>query len=136
MIGILLLRLASSISCKKARRALRRIKPFVPLYTLVTLYNLTLITVRPYGIYLWKATETYIVRIQNRAGRVITGLSYDIRSVDVLFNLKWRNLVTRRSHMHVKATLMYKNLIDHLRAPLPNSTIVTSTIILGILKLI
>ena len=30
----------------------------------------------------------YIAKIQNRAGRVITGASYDIRSVDVLDNLK------------------------------------------------
>ena len=44
-----------------------------------------------------------IAKIQNRAGRVITGASNDIRSVDV----QWKSLETRRSH---KATLMYKIL--------------------------
>ena len=106
--------------------ALRRIKPFVPLYTLVTLYNLTLITVRRYGIYLWKATWKINCKNSKPCGKVITGLSYDIRSVDVLDNLKWRNLETRRSHMHVKATLMYKNLIDQWFCP-PSESLLYQT---------
>ena len=53
-------------------------------------------------------------KIQNRAGRVITGSSYDVRSADVLNNLKWKTLETRR--FHTKATLMYKILND-LSAP-------------------
>ena len=38
-------------------------------------------------------------------GRVITGSSYDVRSADVLNNLKWKTLETRC--LHTKATLMY-----------------------------
>ena len=38
-------------------------------------------------------------------GRVIPGSSYDVRSVDVLDNLKWKNLETRRSRL--KAILKY-----------------------------
>ena len=38
-------------------------------------------------------------------GRVITGSSYDLRSADVLNNLKWKTLETRC--LHTKATLMY-----------------------------
>ena len=58
--------------------------------------------------YLWKATEDKVQKIQNRAGRVITGASYDIRLVDVLDNLKWKNLETRRSQ--IKTTPTYKIL--------------------------
>ena len=53
-------------------------------------------------------------KIQNREGRVITGSSYDVRSTDVLNNLKWKTLETRR--VHTKASLMYKILND-LSAP-------------------
>ena len=45
-------------------------------------------------------------KIQNRAGRVIAGSSYDVRSVDVLNNLKWKTLETRR--FHTKVTLCIK----------------------------
>ena len=46
--------------------------------------------------------------------------SYDITLVDVLYNLQWKHLETRSSH--IKATIMYKILSDqsalHLRASL------------------
>ena len=57
-------------------------------------------------------------KLQNGAGRVINGSSYDIRSVEfVLDNVKWKNLATRRTH--IEATIMYKILTGqcapHLR---------------------
>ena len=52
--------------------------------------------------------------MQNRAGRVITGSSYDVRSADVLNNLNWKTLETRR--FYTKATLMYK-IFNDLSAP-------------------
>ena len=58
-------------------------------------------------------------KIQNRAGRVITGSSYDVRSTDVLNNLKCKTLETRR--FHTKATLMYKILNDLSAPQLSNS---------------
>ena len=98
--------------CKKACAgigALRRIKPFVPLCTLVTLYRSL---IEPYFDYcspLWdtcgKQLKDKLQKIQNRAGRVITGSSYDVRSADVLNNLKWKTLETRR--FHAKATLIW-----------------------------
>ena len=109
--------------CKKACAgigALRRIKPFVPLCTLVTLYRSL---IEPYFDYcspLWntcgKQLKDKLQKIQNRAWRVITCSSYDVRSADVLNNLKWKTLETRR--FHTKATHMYKILND-LSAP-PN----------------
>ena len=103
--------------CKKACAgigALRRIKPFVPLWALVTLYrSLT----EPYFDYrspLWDTCGNQLKdkfkKFKNRAGRVITGSSYDVRSADVLNNLKWKTLETR--HFHTKATLMDKILND------------------------
>ena len=58
-------------------------------------------------------------KIQNRAGRVITGSSYDVKSADVLNTLKWKTLETR--HFHTKATLMYKILNDLSAPQLSNS---------------
>ena len=79
--------------CKKAcagRGALRRTKPFVLLCTLVTLS-----LIQPYCDYFspsWdtcgKQLKDNLQKIQNRAGRVITSSSYDVRSTDVLNNLK------------------------------------------------
>ena len=111
--------------CKKACAgiaALRRIEPFVPLCTFVTLYNSLVQLYFDYCSPLWdtcgKQLKDKLQKIQNRAGRVITGSSYDITSVDVLDNLKWKNLQARCSL--IKATLMYKIFNDqsapHLRA--------------------
>ena len=80
--------------CKKACAgigALRRTKPFVPLCTLITLYRSL---IEPYFDCspLWdtrgKQLKDKLQKIQNRVGRVITGSSYDVRSADVLKNLK------------------------------------------------
>ena len=103
--------------------ALRRIKPFVPRCTLVTLYRSL---IEPYFDYcspLWdtcgKQLKDKLQKIQNRAGRVNAGFSYDVRSVDVLNNLNWKTLETRR--FHTKATLMYKILNDLSASQLSNS---------------
>ena len=56
---------------------------------------------------------------QTRAVRIITGSSYDVRSADVLNNLKWETLETRC--FHAKATLMYKILNDLSAPKLSNS---------------
>ena len=60
--------------------------------------------------------------------QIITGSSYDVRSTDVLNNLKWKSLETRR--FHTKATLMYKILNDLSAPQLSNSFVkVNDTII-------
>ena len=112
--------------CKKACAgigALRRIKPFVPLCTLVTLYRSLIQSYFDYCSPLWdtcgKQLKDKLQKIQNRAGRVITGSSYDVRSTDVLNNLKWKTLETRR--FHTKATLIYKILNDLSAPQLSNS---------------
>ena len=61
-----------------------------------------------------EALRRILQKIRNQARRVITGSSYDVRSADVLNNLKWKTLETRR--FHTKATLMY-TILNDLSAP-------------------
>ena len=81
------------------RIALRRIKPVVPLCTLVTLYRSLIQLYFNYRSPLWdtccKQRKDKLQTIQNRAGRIITGSSYEVRSADVLNNLKRKTLETR-----------------------------------------
>ena len=115
-----------SCTCKKACAGigvLRGIKPFVPLCTLVTLYRSLIEPYFDYWSPLWdtcgKQLKDKLQKIQNRGRRVITGSSFDVRSADVLNNLKWKTLETRR--FHTKATLMYKILNDLSASQLRNS---------------
>ena len=93
---------------------LRRIKPFVPQGSLVTLYKSL---IQPYFDYcapLWdtcdKALKDKLQILQNRAARVITGVTYHdrIRSNDLLQLLGWGTLHVRRAKL--KCILLYKVL--------------------------
>ena len=59
-----------------------------------------------------KQLKDKLQKLQNSAGKVITGSSYDVRSADVLNNLEWKTLETRC--FLTKATLMYKILNMYL----------------------
>ena len=95
--------------------AMRRLKPFVPLSTLKMLYNAI---IQPYFDYcspLWDncgiGLKDKLQKFQNRAARVITGATYDIRSSDIFENLNWKPLEERRNHL--KSTFIYKILNGH-----------------------
>ena len=104
--------------CKKASAAIgamKRIKPFVPMHTLESIYKSL---VQPYFDYcspLWdtcgKLLRDKLQRFQSRAARVLTGANYDTRSADLLNMLSWDTLENRRSG--AKSVLMYKILNDH-----------------------
>ena len=89
--------------CKKVGAgigAMQRIKPYVPINTLHTIYRAL---IEPYFDYcspLWdvcnQQLKDKLQKFQNRAARIITGASYEIRSADVLRSLAWENLETRR----------------------------------------
>ena len=88
--------------------AMRRLKPFVPLSTLKMLYNAI---IQPYFDYcspLWDncgiGLKDKLQKFQNRAARVITAATYDIRSSDILENLNWKPLEARRNYL--KSTSM------------------------------
>ena len=103
------------IVCKKVGAGigiLKRIKPYVPANTLISIYNAL---IQPYFDYyspLWrvcnKTLRDNLQKFQNRAARIIAGASYEIRSADVLRTLDWENLETR--WYLTKATFLYKVL--------------------------
>ena len=101
--------------CKKASAgigAIRRLKPFVPTTSLTAIYKAL---VQPYFDYcfpLWdtcgKVQRDKLQKLQSRAARVITEAKYEIRSTDILNQLQWPTLDSRRSR--AKLILMYKIL--------------------------
>ena len=50
-------------------------------------------------------------KYQNRAARVITGTTYDIRSSELLDNLNWKPLEEKRNYL--KSIFIYKILNGH-----------------------
>ena len=80
---------------------MRRIKKFVPVATLETVYKGL---VQPYFEYwsrLWetcdKLLKDKLQQFQSHAARVLTGASYDIRSADIIDSLSWQTLDDRRA---------------------------------------
>ncbi len=79
----------------------RILKPYVPPATSQTIYKSLL---QPYFdccSSLWdncgKVLQDKLQKFQNRAARIITGASYDVRSADILSTLGWETLNVRRS---------------------------------------
>ena len=85
--------------CKKVAAgiaAIKRVKPFVPPEMLKVIYNAL---VQPYFDYcspLWDncgiGLKEKLQKYQNRAARILTGATYDIRTADVFETLAWETL--------------------------------------------
>jgi hypothetical protein len=115
-----------TLICKKVSAAIgvmRRMKPFVPMHTLESVYKSL---VQPYFDYcspLWdtcgKLLRDKLQKFQSRAARVVTDANYESRSADVLNSLSWDTLENRRSG--AKSELMYKILNDHTAPALRGS---------------
>ena len=75
---------------------LRRMKPYVPKFNLMQVYNALILPHFDYCSLVWDACSNYLIenlqKLQNRAARVISGKSYDIRSCEILSELGWRPL--------------------------------------------
>ena len=73
------------------------------------MYNSLVLPYFDYCSHVWnncsQTLKTKVQRLQNRAARVITGDTYDIRSKDVLSKLGWNNLEERRNSQ----TISYVN---------------------------
>jgi hypothetical protein len=102
---------------------MRRMKPFVPMHTLESVYKSL---VQPYFDYcspLWDTCGTLLrdklQKFQSRAARVVLGANYESRSADILNSLSWDTLENRRSG--AKSVLMYKILNDHTAPALRGS---------------
>ena len=88
---------------KKASKGiaiLRRAKKFISQPSLLTMYQSL---VQPYFDYcslMWgncnQTCKDKLQKLHNRAARVITGSTYDVRSCEILFKLSWETLDERR----------------------------------------
>lgn len=94
---------------------MKRVRPFVPYETLQNLYNSLVLPYFDYCSPLWdncgSLLKEKLQKLQNRAARVMTGASYDIRSSDLLHAMSWKNLNDRLKIN--KAVLVYRILNGH-----------------------
>ena len=85
-------------------------KAFVPLSTQISVYNAIILPHFDYCSLVWDIENAYslekLQKMQNRAARVITGKSYDVRSKDILQELSWQPLMGRWGNN--KAIFMHK----------------------------
>ena len=82
--------------CKKISKniaLLRRAKSFVPLHTLIKMYNGLVLPHMTYCSTIWNDGSNSILnklsKLQRRAAWVITGQSYEVRSAQILESLNW-----------------------------------------------
>ena len=92
--------------------AVRRVKPFVDKYTLISIYNAI---VRPYFDYCCEVWDGFgesqskrPQKLQNRAARIFLNMSNDVNHSIALRALGWEPLKTERKK--AKAKMMYKVL--------------------------
>ena len=89
---------------------MRRIKQYVPKPTLIKICNAIVLSHFDYCSMVWDNCADYqlekLQKLQNRAARVITSKSYEVRSEDVLKELNWHPL--RQRYQINKLILMHK----------------------------
>ena len=99
-----------STKVSKGIGMIRRMKAFVPQSTLISVYNAIILPHFDYCSLVWDVGNAYslekLQKMQNRAARVITGKSYDVRSKDILQELSWQPLMERWGNN--KAIFMHK----------------------------
>ena len=109
---------------KKAAKGLgilRRSKNFLDKDTLKTVYNAFVLPQFDYCALVWhncsKALQNKLLKVQNKAGRIITGDSYEIASDTVRTILCWDTLEKRRKKQleNLMIQIMKCNSIAYLR---------------------
>ena len=85
---------------------LKRVRDFVDRDTLVSIYNALILPHLEYACVVWdgldKGLAIKLQRLQNRAARIITRSSWEIRSCDILSELGWLRLDKRRYNQKKK----------------------------------
>ena len=85
---------------------LNRVRNYVDLDTLVNIYKGLIQPHLEYGCVVWdgldKGLAIKLQRLQNRAARIITRSSWEVRSKDILSNLGWETLKSRRYNLKKK----------------------------------
>ena len=101
--------------CKKIASgigALKRIRPFVPYYTLLSIYKSLLQPHFDYCSVVWgncsKTLSSKLQKLQNRAARILTYSSFDANADTLIEKLGWKKVNSQRQ-MH-KAIMVYKSL--------------------------
>ena len=83
----------------KAIGMIRRMKNIVPQSTLISVYNAIVQPHFDYCSLVWDIGNVYslekLQKMQNRAARVITGRSYEVRSETILQDLGWQPLIEK-----------------------------------------
>ena len=92
--------------------ALKRVRHLVPFETLLIMYNSLALPYFDYCSAVWgncnKELSDKLQKLQNRAARVVTFSNYDRHSSELLNELVWDNLKTRRYNQ--LAVIMYKTV--------------------------
>ena len=105
---------------RKGIGMMRRMKPYVPKYTLMHVYNALIMPYFDYCSLVWDTCSNYLIenlqKLQNRAARVISGKTYEIRSREILSDLGWQPLEKRMKFK--KATFMYNIKHNNLNKPM------------------
>jgi len=104
--------------CKKISSALgliKRIRNFVPLYTLLNIFNAFNCLEKPqfdYCSLVWGCCSTSptekLQKLQNRAARILLSAPDDSSTTDLFRRLNWKNL--RNQRLFTKAIMMFKAL--------------------------
>ena len=85
---------------------LNRIRNYVDQDTLVSIYKALIQPHLEYGCIVWDGLDKGLVlklqRLQNRAARIITRSSWEVRSKYILANLEWETLENRRHNLKKK----------------------------------
>ena len=109
---------------------LRRLKSLLPLSALVPIYNFLIQPHFDYCNVIWDnlagGLGQKLQRMQNRAGRIITGSDYYTPSSEILRSLNWINLEDRRAIQFKK--LMYKTANNMVPSYLTDKFIRTSSV--------
>ena len=75
---------------------IRRMKSYVPKYTLMHVYSALIMPCFDYCSLVWDTCSNYLIenlqKLQNRAARVISGKTYETRSREILSDLGWQPL--------------------------------------------
>ena len=101
--------------CKTISRnisLLKKAKQFVPQDTLITMYNALVLPHFNYCSTVWhdgnNSNIDKLFKLQKRAARIITGSTYEIRSVEIFNNLKWSPVINTLNQR--ESIMMYKIL--------------------------
>lgn len=115
--------------CKKISSALgliKRIRNFVPLHTLLNIFNGLVKPQFDYCSPVWGCCSNSLAdklqKLQNRAARILLSAPYDARTADLFGRLNWKNL--RNQRLYTKAIMMFKSLNGETPEYLSNKFII------------